>query len=314
MGSQSLVWGTTSVVLGCVLAFKWFHSRLALCIIVQRKKKYARCPSEGVTLVTSASCPDLAGVSSQTRMISAHHMEDGEPHPKIPEHRLNTCAREAHLFMSQQLHLHIHETWPSDINIPAHHTHTLKRKRAAVWGVGCLGTKSRSCENRQQVMSEQQWTLGSKGHFEVCWVLWQLWERASDPKPSTVCVCVPETKWQYKEWSELNLSREKETERKYFHVHSLHWGSTVWPPDGSQELQVQSYNPFSLSPSLPSFQQVKHSGGQQGHGARCATPAYRLRIKECGLGVCVLYYKHVQVCANSFLSVATRCSISKHCK
>lgn len=47
-------------------------------------------------------------------------------------------------------------------------------------------------------MSEQQWTLGSKGHFEVFWVF-MVALREGVRSEAQYSVCMSETKWQYEE-------------------------------------------------------------------------------------------------------------------
>ena len=66
--------------------------------------------------------------------------------------------------------------------------------------------------------------------------------------------------------------------------------SAVWPPDRSQALQVQTYNPPSfpsLPPSLPPSILMQGKTQRRAAGAECqmcqVIPADRLRIKEHGV-------------------------------
>lgn len=120
--------------------------------------------------------------------------------------------------------------------------HMLERKRAAVWGAGCLGTGSSSCENRQ-------WCQSSKG----LWVARPLWSildfiaalREGGGSEVEYSICVSDTE-------SLHVSGERATEkcgrwRKLFPCRLSALRLTAWPPDRARELQVQSYNPSSFS-------------------------------------------------------------------
>lgn len=94
------------------------------------------------------------------------------------------------LLKRQQIHLLIHQPWPSDVNmpVPLPNTHAHQKQNPAAWRVGRAGSKTGSCKNRQWVMSEQQGTLGGKATFEVFRGFYfmaalEIWSR-------TWCACV----------------------------------------------------------------------------------------------------------------------------
>lgn len=189
---------------------------------------------------------------------------------------------------------------PSPTHTPQSHihTHTLKKqKRAAVWGVGCAGTENGSCENKQQVMSGQQGTLGSKDTFEE--VFWGFYFMAAPREGGTfeveLCVCVREsgthTQDANEEWSEPNRFRETDRERNvgseenYFQVNSPHCDRQFGLQTGPKCCRCKVTTLPSFLPRSP-----PHAGKTQRRagGAQCqmcqVIPADRLRIKD---DVCV---------------------------
>lgn len=176
-----------------------------------------------------------------------------------------------------------HTFVPTRHKHPSSHTHThslVEEQQCEEWSP--LAQESGSCENRRLVMSERQRTMGSKATLEVGFT------GSSGRLIWSVCA-----RW------DANMRSEKE--RELWEVRrgkfsTLRW--TVWPPDRSRVLQVQSYTPAFFPPHFTPSHGEKTQ--QRAGGARCQmcqVIAADCRSKRSWKEVCecVCVHEHEQV-------------------